>query len=139
MYRIEYFEVQTVNEAMAFEKHYISKYNTGIWYNKQSIDGGINSFLPEMNWTILFCVGNGKIIRLEKDKIKSRKGNSIPKRIVAWLENQPEGRSFHINDFLDEVGINQRQFKSTKRKSEYIKIRFDKMKISHERGKYIYV
>lgn len=139
IYRIEYFEVQTMNEAMAFEKHYISKYSTERWYNRQSIGGGINSFLPEMNWDILFCVGNGKIIRSEKDKIKRRKGNSVPKRIIVWLENQPKGRNFYITEFLNEVGINPRQFKAAKRNSEYIKIRFDKMKKSNERGKYIYV
>lgn len=74
---------------------------------------------------------------LKKQKIKKRKGDSIPKKILNWIEQQSKGRKFNIAEMLKEIGITQPQFKNVKRSNKYIRRKFETMKIAGTRGKYI--
>ena len=74
---------------------------------------------------------------LDIAKIKNRKAKTNAQKVIEWLEAQPIGREFSVDEFLIEVGIEAKNFRVTKRKNAFIQKLFDEMKIKNTRGKYI--
>lgn len=73
---------------------------------------------------------------LKKDKITNRRGDTKPKTILNWLDRQPQGFEFTVEEMLDELGLSARQFKTVKRGNKYVKSLFDRMKVTGKRGVY---
>lgn len=73
---------------------------------------------------------------LDIAKIKNRKAKTNAQKVIEWLEAQPIGREFLVDEFLIEVGIEAKNFRVTKRKNTFIQKLFDEMKIKNTRGKY---
>lgn len=73
---------------------------------------------------------------LKEAKIKNRRGESNPKKILQWLDSQKPGRVFNIKDMFTEVGITQEQFKNAKRGNPHLKSLFQRMRIVHSKSLY---
>lgn len=72
----------------------------------------------------------------QEEKIKRRKGDSVAKRILTWLDEQSNNREFIIEEMLSEVGIEAKNFKIAKKNNSFLKDKFDRMKMPNTRGKY---
>ena len=73
-WKIEYIEVETLNDAHSLESHFIAKYNTSDWYNIQSAKEGLLSFInDDFEWKVAeecLMVEAKKIQKYSNDKIK---------------------------------------------------------------------
>ena len=78
-----------------------------------------------------------KLDDLQAFKIKNRKGEANTKKIIVWLDTQSKGRTFSTSEMTTEIGITTADFKTVKKNNQYIKERFDAMKIPGTRGKYL--
>lgn len=95
------------------------------------------NIMTELNYSLGKSNAHIDVIELEdiqENKIKNRKGDSVAKRIIIWLEKQEKERVFTVKELLAEVGIEANNFKVAKRKNNYLSSLFDSMKI----GKGVY-
>ena len=80
---------------------------------------------------------------LQIEKIKDRKPPEGKKmtnaqKIIEWCDKQESGKVFKLNELLQDTGMNNDSFKSTRKDNQTIKKLFDDMK-TDKRGYYMIV
>ena len=73
---------------------------------------------------------------LIENKIRNRKGDTVAKRILNWLDCRAKGE-FDIAEMFSDLDLDNAGFKTVKRSNPLIKKRFNEMKIPGTRGKYL--
>ena len=98
-----------------------------------------DNLMMEMKYAFEFQGATIDIVELDElsiQKIKNRKGDTVAKSILDWIDNKGKGE-FEITEMFDSLKIDNNGFKAVKKSNPVIKKKFEDMRIPGTRGKYI--
>lgn len=98
-----------------------------------------DNLMMELKYAFEFQGATIDIVELDElsiQKIKNRKGDTVAKSILDWIDNKEKGE-FDISEMFDALKIDNNGFKAVKKSNPIIKKKFEDMKIPGTRGKYL--